>query len=381
MRRKILFVDDSNQVLRAIRRMLRSQRHGWEMTFMADPRKAWAALLEMSFDLVVSDVNMPHLHGLDLLERIKNNEATRHIPVVMLTGLGDRNLKREALDRGAADLLGKPVEPEDLVARIQSVLRLKVCEDQLKDQNLLLERKVQERTAELERSRMEVIWRLGKAAEYRDNETGNHIVRVGCMSREIARSLGMEHDFIETLFVAAPLHDIGKIGIPDVILLKEGPFSEVERQVMMRHCRIGERILKADPHAERYLPGYFGTPAMSEDASIENPLIDMAATIALTHHEKWNGTGYPQGLAGEAIPLESRITAVADVFDALTSRRSYKPAFEEDKALAIMCESVGTHFDPEIYEAFERALPEIRHIRTVLADGARHPESEHTTYV
>ena len=373
---RLLFVDDSRKVLDALARMLRGKRDTWDMTFVDDPREAWQLVQSSAFDALTLDVNMPILSGLDLLERIKRNEGAKDIPVVMLTGLGDRELKRRALDLGAADLLSKPVEPEDLVARIQSVLRLKTYQDRLKHENAWLERKVQERTVELYRSRMEVVWRLGKAAEHRDTETGNHVIRVGYMSRAIATALGLEEEFVETLFVASPLHDIGKIGVPDAILLKQGPLSDAERQVMMRHCRIGERILKEDAYSDETLQQFSGAPAWRNASSGGNPMTEMAARIALCHHEKWDGSGYPEGLAGTAIPLEARITAIADVFDALTSQRPYKPALDEERALAIIDESVGSHFDPQVHEAFHQALPELRSIRNQLEDYSNDPQYE-----
>jgi len=292
--------------------------------------------------------------------------------------LGDRHLKRQALDLGAADLLNKPVEAEDLIARLQNVLRLKEYEDLLKHENSWLERKIQERTVELYRSRQEVVWRLGKAAEHRDNDTGNHVIRVGCMCRVIAEALDLDSEFVETLFAAAPLHDIGKIGIPDAILMKQGPLSEAERQIMMRHCRIGERILTENAAALRLFDGDGAVPEIRSAVSSRNPLIDMAARIALTHHEKWDGTGYPQSLSGDAIPIEARITAIADVFDALMSVRPYKVAFDERRSLAIVSDSVGTHFDPLVYEAFLKALPRVRRIREQLRDCPRYsPHEDH----
>ena len=376
MKKRILFVDDSTSVLQSIASMLRDKQPLWDMTFTNDPQEAWKSLLETSFDAVVSDVNMPLLSGLELLDRMKNADRTRDIPVVMLAGLGDRDLKRQALERGAADFLSKPVESEDLVARIQNVLNLKDYEDQLKDRSQGIERKVRERTAELNHSRMELIWRLGKIAEHRDSETGDHIIRVGCMSRAVATKLGMDREFIETLFVASPLHDIGKVGISDAILLKQGPLSETEWQMMMQHCRFGEQILRDASQAERYILQDTGKLALSRPSRVKNPLLEMAATIALTHHEKWDGSGYPQGMAGEMIPIESRITAMADVFDALTSRRPYKPAFEVEKALAIVRESVGSHFDPRVHRAFEEALPQLLEIRAQYGDHSSTPECE-----
>jgi putative two-component system response regulator len=270
---------------------------------------------------------------------------------------------------GAADLLSKPVDPEDLVARLRSVLRLKAYQDQLATANAVLERRVQQRTADLYRSRMDVIWRLAKAAEHRDNETGNHVIRVGCMSRIIAETLGMDRDVVETLFVAAPLHDIGKIGIPDSILTKQGPLSEREWEVMQQHCRIGVKIVQEDTRAETAFEQWMGRSDGIHGTAAENPILQMAASIALTHHEKWDGSGYPQQLAGERIPIVGRIVAVADVFDALTSRRPYKAPYPTGKALQIMDDTAQGHFDPHVYAAFQKALPAIRAVRNLFPDA------------
>ncbi len=365
---RLLFVDDEQRVLDALRRMLCGQRGIWDMICTTDPERAWQLLQNGSFQAVVSDINMPGMSGLDLLQRIKQSERLRAVPVVMLTGMDSRALKRQALDLGAADLLGKPVDPEDLVARLRSVLRLKAYEDQLAAANAELEARVQQRTAELYRSRTEVIWRLGKAAEYRDNETGNHVIRVGCTSRILAETLAMDREFVETLFLAAPLHDIGKIGIPDSILTKTGPLSEEEWKVMQTHCWIGVKIIQEDAWAEAALDQWMRRLRDEERIGPDNPILEMAASVALTHHEKWDGSGYPQKLAGEEIPIEGRIVAVADVFDALTSHRRYKAAYSEAEALRIMGESVRRHFDPQVYAALHKALPANRDFRKLFPD-------------
>ena len=383
MKKHILLVDDEQPVLDALRRMLRPHRDVWDVTCVTHPKAAWDLLEENHFDAVVSDIKMPGMSGLELLERIHQTERTKDVPVVMLTGLATRELKRQALDLGAADLLNKPVEPEDLVARIRGVLRMKSYQDELRASNELLERRVRGRTVDLFHARLDIIWRLGKAAEHRDDATGNHVIRVGCTSRVIAETMGMERDFVETLFLAAPLHDIGKIGIPDAVLLKRGPLSFEEWAVMKQHCRIGERILREDCRVKTAFWNWRGagveSPDTESDGSRDNPVLDMGASIALTHHEKWDGTGYPQGLSGEAIPLASCIVALADVFDAMTSKRPYKDPYAEDRALEIIRDGVGTHFAPDVYVAFMDALPEIQSIRERFADSEDFlPETEET---
>jgi putative two-component system response regulator len=365
---QILFVDDERAVLDALRRMLRSYRDIWEITCADRPEAAWELLTENRFDAVVSDIKMPGMTGLELLERIRQTQQTKDLPVVMLTGLSTRELKRQALELGAADLLNKPVEPEDLVARLRSVLRLKSYQDELKRHKERLEREVDERTSDLFHARLDIIWRLGKAAEHRDDATGNHVIRVGCFSRVIAEALGMQRDFVETLFLAAPLHDIGKIGIPDAVLLKPGSLCPDEWDVMKQHCHIGAKILREDYVVKRAFWEWRGRGSHPDEEGHSNPVLEMGASVALTHHEKWDGTGYPQGLSGEEIPLEAAIVAIADVFDAMTSKRPYKAPCTEDQALEIIHEGAGTQFAPDVYAAFMDSLPEIRLVRRQFVD-------------
>ncbi|MCX7427910.1 MAG: response regulator [Planctomycetia bacterium] len=371
MKKRILFVDDDQRVLDALRRTLHSQRDLWEVTCVACPKAAWEMVLETPFDAVVADVQMPGMSGLELLARIRATPRTRDVPVIVLTGLAARELKRQALNLGAADLLSKPVEPEDLVARLRNVLRLKDYEDALRTQNEVLEERVRARTRDLLHARLDIIWRLGKAAEHRDDATGNHVIRVGCTSRVIAEMLGKDPDFVETLFLAAPLHDIGKIGIPDAVLLKRGPLSPGEWEVMKRHCQIGARILREDGIAKTAFWEWRDPSAAPDDPDQKNPFLEMAASIAMAHHERWDASGYPRGLAGEEIPPEARIVAISDVFDAVCSRRPYKEAYDEDRALEIIRDGEGTHFDPDVLAAFLDSLPEIRSIRERFADTTR----------
>jgi putative two-component system response regulator len=370
VKKQILIVDDDQRMLDALRRSLRNQSDDWSMTFIRRPEDAWEALLQTAYDAVVTDIRMPGINGIELLERIRNTEQTKSVPVVILTGLNDHDLKEKALLCGAVDLLNKPVDTGELIARIKSVLQTKAYEDQLRDANELLSQKLRQQGADLAQTRMSVVCRLGMAAEFRDEATGNHVIRVGCFSRAIAATMEMPRSFLEMLLLAAPLHDIGKIGIPDSVLLKPGPLTDEEWAIMQRHCEIGECILREQSKAMVPMFDWYAVePSVMKD-TLENrdPVLDMAATIALSHHEKWDGSGYPRKLAGEAIPLESRIVAVADVFDALTSNRPYRPARPEEEALTIMDSTVGTHFDPRVYGAFTQALPDIRAIRERFAD-------------
>ena len=370
MRQHVLFVDDDPNFLDGLRRILHGHRGRWEMTFVTSVDDALACVETKAIDAIVSDVMLPGKNGFDLLRAISASPSSRHVPVIMMTGVGQRNLKRRALDEGATDLLSKPIDADDLTARIRNVLRLKTYQDEINAQNETLERKVRERTEALNVSRLDLIWRLGQVAEFRDEQTGNHIVRVGSYCRVLAEAMGMGRDFAEMIFLTSPLHDIGKIGIPDRILLQPRKLMPEEWKIMQRHCAIGAGILQQN--IQRSAP--FGadtvikSPYPNPDRG--NPFLVMASSIALTHHEWWDGTGYPQGLSGESIPLESRIVAVADVYDALHSVRPYKPAFPEEKVLGIMKEKVGSHFDPAVNRAFEQSLDAFREIRRQFADKA-----------
>ena len=366
MKSKILFVDDEPKFLVALQRMLHSQKDIWDMRFAQSVDESLEVLREDDFDMIISDVDMPGKNGFQFLEILTASDSTKDIPVVILTGAGEANLKRKALERGATDLLNKPVEPEDLLARIGSVLQLKSYQDQLKDQNRILEEKVRERTGELEASRLDILLRLAKAAEYRDEETGNHTLRVGHYCKILAEELGMGQEFVETISLASPLHDIGKIGIADGILLKPARLTDSEREIMETHCVIGSDILQQQPKGVESLLSTVThiLPLGGQD----NQLLIMAAEIALCHHEKWDGGGYPQALEGQDIPLSARIVALADVYDALRSERPYKPAYSEAKTIAMITEGAGGHFDPMVSEAFEKMTEMFASVYEELSD-------------
>ena len=364
MKPTIVLVDDEQLVLESLQRILGSRRPDWIILTFSCPVKALDYLSTAGADTIISDISMPLMDGLTLLKRLKALDFTSDIPVIMLTGLHDTSLRRKSLEAGATDLLTKPTDPDDLVARIANSLRLKDYHDQLKRHNADLEERVNQRSRELSQVRLEVIWRLAKAAEFRDEETGNHVIRVASYSRVIGEKMGLDQEFIERLFVTAPLHDIGKIGISDSILLKPGKLSPDEWEIMKQHCVIGAKILSDECKNTRMLRG----PQRRGASTFKDPLLEMASVIALTHHEKWNGLGYPQGLSGEAIPMEARIVSLADVYDALTSRRPYKPAFSHEKSMEILRDGVGNHFDPQVFEAFNTSQSEIRSIKRSLSD-------------
>jgi putative two-component system response regulator len=375
MKRRVVFVDDERNVLNAFRRMLERQSELWEMVFLESADKVLHETKSHEVDVIISDIRMPGMDGFELLRQLKVCEQTKDIPVVIVTGNHEEDLKRHALDLGATDLLSKPVNTEDLIARVQSALRLKSHQDTLKNQNEILEQKVKERTADLvaltsklEESRLEIIWRLGKAGEYRDEETGNHVIRMGCYCRPISEALGMGSEFAELIVLAAPLHDIGKIGIPDGILLKAGKLTPKEWDVMRTHPAIGAAILRHDSKMMRAFAELRSARGASRLQIDEHPVLSMASSIALNHHEKWDGSGYPNRLAGDVIPLEARIVALADVYDALVSDRCYRAAVPEAEVLRMMQENVGLHFDPVVHKAFEKSLNEIRSIRERFSD-------------
>jgi len=290
-------------------------------------------------DLILLDIMMPGLSGLEICRRIKANPDRRHIPIIFVTAMTATADEELGLATGAVDYIMKPISPPIVRARVRTHLALY-------DQSRELERMVRQRTHELMTTRQQIIRRLGRAAEFKDNETGNHVLRMSHYARLIAEAHGLGAETAGIIFNTAPMHDVGKIGIPDAILLKPGKLTPEEWKVMYQHPIMGAEII----------------------GKHDTELLETARIIALSHHEKWDGSGYPQGLKGEAIPLEGRIVAIADVFDALVSVRPYKPAIGLEQALAMMDEQIGKHFDPALMAAFHRALPEILRIREIYAD-------------
>jgi putative two-component system response regulator len=317
---------------------------------------------------VLIDIMMPYVSGLEILQKVRDDERLAHIPVIVLTASDNEQTKMEALKLGAAEFLSKPVNASELIVRVRNALLLKMQHDRLKNHALELENQVRRRTAELAASRLELIHCLARAAEFRDNETGHHVVRVGRYAEIIARQLGLNEEFVELIGHAAPLHDMGKVGIPDSVLLKPGKLLPDEVEIMRKHSVFGKRTFEpmTDEEYQTFKSHTFmGEKIMDVQTS---PIITVAAAIALTHHEKWDGTGYPHGLKGEEIPLVGRITAVADVFDALSSKRPYKPAFELERCFTIMNEGRGTHFDPNVLDAFMASREAVAQVYLELAD-------------
>lgn len=361
-KRRLLFVDDEPNILEMLSRILEHYGENWDVKFCLGVDEALDALRRAEFDTVITDIRMPKRDGFALIEEMRLDASLRNIPIIVLTGEADQTMKRRLLEMGAVDVLNKPIGRVDLIIRVRSALRLKEYHDLLQNQINLLDSLVQERTAQLEESRREVVWRLAKAGEYRDDETGNHVARVAWCSCLLAEAIGMKQDSIELIFQTSPLHDLGKIGIPDSILLKEGPLTPQERVAIQQHPEIGEKILKQAPHALALLPQMNIDALFKIGAGCPSELLELAALIARHHHEKWDGSGYPDGLAGFGIPIEARIVALADVYDALRSKRPYKAAMSEVKAMSIVEEESGHHFDPAIVDAFHAAKGRIARV-------------------
>ena len=335
---------------------------------MSDPRAALEHISREPPDVLLLDIVMPEVSGFEILERIRTQPQWMQIPVIVLTSSDDESTRTQALQLGATDFLAKPVSATELLPRIRNALLLKAHYDELQSRAHDLEEQVRRRTTELETSRLELIHCLARAAEYRDNETGRHVIRVGRYAGLIARQLGLDRPTAERIELAAPLHDMGKIGIPDAILLKPGKLTPEEFEVMQKHTLYGKRTFEPMGHDEL---GTYQSHTVVGQMILDvptSPIITTAAEIALTHHERWDGSGYPMGLSGEDIPLSGRITAVADVFDALSTRRPYKPAFPMDRCFALMEEGRGTHFDPRVLDAFLARRDEVIHIRVECAD-------------
>ena len=357
---KIMIVDDEQLVIRVVRRFLASDGYSNFLT-VVDSRQAFDRIKSYQPDIVLLDIMMPHLTGIDLLKIRQQDSLIKHIPFIILSANSEKSIKREALKLGATDFLAKPVDAVDLVLRVQNSLIVKQHQDNLTDYAVELEKKVQQRTRQIDASREQIIHCLAKAAEFRDNETGAHVIRVGKYASVIAKQLGFGPTYCRQIELAAQLHDVGKIGIPDSILLNPGKLNREEFDVMKEHCRLGCQIMEPLARAEL-------SDLQNSGNRAEAPMLGLAANIARTHHEKWDGTGYPDGLKGEEIPIEGRITSVADVYDALCSERPYKPKFPREKCLEIMLSERGTRFDPQVLDVFFERLDIIDQIGTVHHD-------------
>ncbi len=364
---KILIVDDESLVVRVVRRLLEEQGYQ-RLETVTDPTQVISTMLSFQPDLVLLDIVMPGMSGIDILRERQEFAALQLIPIIILSASNDSATRRDALKLGCADFLGKPVDAAELILRVHNVLTVKTYQDRLRNEADELERQVRLRTRELENSRQQVIQCLAKAAEFRDNDTGQHVLRVGKYSAILGEQLGFDRHYCEQLELAAQLHDVGKIGIPDSILLNPGKLTPDEFSVMQNHCLIGCRIIEPLVAKQFAAAASLQVPDGDDSSDKIAPILRLAARIALTHHERWDGKGYPLGLKGEEIPIEGRIVAVADVYDALQSPRPYKPAFETDKCLQIIIEETGTHFDPQVVQGLFESFPRIERVRQQYRD-------------
>jgi two-component system response regulator RpfG len=347
VRNSVIIVDDQSTSRAILEQVVKGIDSSVEVHSFACPLDAvkWAG--GRVADLVLVDFQMPRLDGIEFVTRLRLLPDYEHVPVVMVTVNDDRKVRYSALDAGVTDFLNKPVDTRECLARCKNLLTLRRQQLALEDRRRQLEGLVHDATEEVRQREKETLYRLARAGEFRDSETGNHIIRMARYSRLIADCIGLRREDAESIELAAPLHDIGKIGIPDHILLKPGKLSEAEQREMMQHPVIGYEILKASPSS----------------------YLRMGALIALGHHERFDGSGYPHGLAGDHIPLAARIVAVADVFDALTSVRPYKAAWPVDRALGYLAEQRGSHLDPRLVDAFLEVRDETLRIRRELKDS------------
>jgi putative two-component system response regulator len=342
---RLIIVDDEPANIKLLDKILRGT--GYEdIVTVSDPREVLPLYRAKGADVILLDLNMPHLDGFAVLAQLKALNDPLLPPVLVLTAQHGNDHRLRALEEGARDYVTKPFDRAELLARVRNLVEAHQMHRMINDKNEVLEARVRERTQELLDTRLQIVQRLGRAAEYRDNETGNHILRMSHVSVLIARHMGWDRDRCELLLNASPMHDIGKIGIPDHILLKPGKLTPEEWETMKKHAEIGAHILEGG----------------------DSDILAMAREIALSHHEKWDGTGYPKALKGEDIPVTGRIVALADVFDALTSERPYKQAWSVERAHDYIQENRGKHFDPLLADLFIKLLPEVLAIRTRFAE-------------
>ena len=323
-RPRLLLVDDEPTNLQVLRHILQAD---YRLLFATDGERALQVAREQRPDLMLLDIMMPHMDGYAVCCALKADAATASIPVIFITALDDSQDETAGFDVGGVDYLTKPVSPPVVRARVRTHLSLV-------------------RMDELRETRLQIVQRLGRAAEYKDNETGMHVIRMSHFSQLLALAAGCSPAWAEDLLNAAPMHDVGKIGIPDAVLRKPGPLDADEWATMRRHPEIGAEIIGEHPSG----------------------VLQLAREIALAHHEKWDGSGYPRGLAGEAIPLSARIVAIADVFDALTTRRPYKEPWPVQEAMNHIAAQAGKHFDPALVALFAPLLPQLLEVRARWAE-------------
>jgi len=341
----VVIIDDAPLNLVLMEKLVSHQTDCISTSF-SDPYEGLRWCLEHEPDLIIVDYMMPGLNGLELIRSVRERHDRDDVPILMVTANHERATRYGALSAGANDFLTKPIDKYDFEPRVHNMLQLRRAHLDTRERAETLAREVRHATAEICLRERETIVRLARAAEFRDPETGAHIQRMARYSALIAERLGMTSSQVSNILLAAPMHDVGKLGIPDHILLKPGRLSPEERTIMMRHATIGHDILK-------------------DSAS---PVVQLGASIALSHHEKFDGSGYPNGLSGDDIPVEGRIVAVADVFDAITSVRPYKDSWPLEDAFGFLRDGRGKHFDPACIDVFFDSIDDILRIRDAFSD-------------
>lgn len=347
----IVVIDDQPTTVKLLDKILKNIKKFPDVTVVpfTDETKALGWLKVNTADLILLDYKLPLISGIQLIKLLRQWPGYSNVPIVMVTAYDESEIRYEALDAGATDFITKPINYRECQARCANLLSLREHQLMLEDHNRLLSDRVRDTTETVIRREREALYHLAKAGEYRDADTGNHILRIAKYSRIIAQGIGMDAEYCELIEHASPMHDVGKIGIPDHILLKPGKLNPNEWNLMRRHSDIGYEIL----------------------AGSSSKYMQMGATIALYHHEKYDGSGYPHGLTGEAIPLEARIVAIADVFDALTSIRPYKTPWTIDSAYQYLQEQSGKHFDPVHVAVFQEHRQIIERIHREFNDPVR----------
>lgn len=337
----ILIVDDKPANVMLLEQLLEEDGYT-NIKTTTDPREVMSIYQQHKIDMILLDIRMPHMDGIQVIEALSNVvDDDDYLPILVLTAQTDMDTRQRALSAGARDFLTKPFQPWEVFQRIHNMLETRIFYNNQRLRADVLDAEVRRRTEQIYQTQLEVVRRLGRAGEYRDNETGAHVMRMSKSCRLLALKAGLGQDFAQLILEASPMHDVGKIGIPDNILLKPGRLTPEEREIMNTHVEIGVDII----------------------GDFQSPMMDMAREIAATHHEKWDGSGYPRGLKGEDIPISGRIAAISDVFDALTSERPYKKAWSLEATTTYMQDNAGTHFDPRLLGLFFEIIPEVVALR------------------
>lgn len=341
----ILICDDSITNALILTKLVEDEIEASVVT-LTDPRKIEPTLVQQSIDLMILDLEMPHLNGFDILAYVRERFEPDQLPVIVITGVSGKEIRNKALLHGANDFLHKPFDQVEVALRVKNLLKIRKSYLLHEQNSASLEKQVEQRTKQLRKSIDGLLYSLAVAGELKDDETGKHVLRVGKYAHILAKGYGLPDDLADMIQRAAPLHDIGKIGIPDNILLKPGKLDNSEREVMNQHTTFGFNLIGDN----------------------DSSLIQMAQSIAYSHHERWDGQGYPCALKGESIPIEGRITAIADVFDALTTERPYKKPWSIDDATSYIAQEAGNAFDPALINVFQRNLTSIKDVCVRFAD-------------